>query len=115
MGWMGFDRRMKKMLLIVLIGLGAFVYVYKDDMMREVQRVDAKSPQALKASVVEIGKGLSDEEKVVFAQGIKKLSSEGTDLPTLLAMTGEDEIQWKTVTKNLNGKSVRQILAKGKD
>lgn len=106
---------MKKMLLIVLIGLGAFVYVYKDDMMREVQRVDANSPQALRTSIVEIGKGLSEEEKVVFARGIKKLSPDGTDLPTLLAMSGEDEIQWKTLTKSLNGKSVRQILAKGKN
>ena len=106
---------MKKMLLIVLIGLGAFIFVYKDDMMREVQRVDANSPQALRTSIVEISKGLSDEEKLVFAKGISKLSGEGTSLPTLLAMNGEDEIQWKTLTKNLNGKSVRQILAKGKN
>ena len=105
---------MKKMLLIVLIGLGAFAYFFKDDMMREVQRVDTNSPAALKTSIEEIGKGLSTEEKEVFAKGIKKLTGDGTELPTLLAMTGEDEIQWKTVTKNLNGKSVRQILAKGK-
>lgn len=105
---------MKKMLLIVLIGLGAFVYFYKDDMMREVTRVDANSPQALKTSIAEIGEGLSAEEKVVFAKGIAKLSGEGTTLPALLAMTGDDEIQWKTLTKNLNGKSVRQVLAKGK-
>jgi hypothetical protein len=52
---------------------------------------------------------------VVFAQGIRKLSAEGTALPSLLALTGEDEILWKTWTKNLNGKSVRQILAEGKD
>ncbi len=105
---------MKKMLLIVLIGLGAFVYIYKDDMMREVTRVDTNSPQALKTSIEEIGKGLSTEEKEVFAKGIKKLTGDGTELSTLLAMTGEDEIQWKTLTKNLNGKSVRQVLAKGK-
>jgi hypothetical protein len=51
---------------------------------------------------------------VVFARGVAKFSGDGTDLGTLLAMSGEDEIQWKTVTKSLNGKSVRQILAKGK-
>lgn len=105
---------MKKMLLIVLIGLGVFVYFYKDAMIREVQRVDANSPQALKTSIAEIGEGLSAEEKLVFAKGIKKLTGDGTELATLLAMGGEDEIQWKTLTKNLNGKSVRQVLAKGK-
>lgn len=106
---------MKKMLLIILVGLGAFVYVYKDDFMREVQRVDANSPQAFRSSIHDIGKGLSADEKVVFARGIAKLSGDGTDLGTLMAMSGEDEIQWKSVTKSLNGKSVRQILAKGKN
>lgn len=81
--------------------------------MREVQRVDTNSPQALRSSIGEINKGLSEQEKVVFAQGIQKLSADGTDLPTLMAMNNDDEIQWQTLTKNLNGKSVRQILAKG--
>ena len=102
------------MLLIILVALGAFVYFYKDDMMREVQRVDANTPQAFKTSIAEIGEGLTAEEKLVFAKGVAKLTGDGTDLPKLLAMTGEDEIQWKTLTKNLNGKNVRQILAKGK-
>lgn len=105
---------MKKIFLVILIVLGIFVYVYKEDLMREVQRVDTNSPQALRTSIEEINKGLSDLEKEVFAQGILKLSGEGTDLPTLLAMSGEDEIQWKTLTKNLHGKSVRQVLEKGK-
>ena len=106
--------RMKKIFLVILIGLGVFVYVYKDDLMREVQMVDTNTPQALRTSIEEINKGLSDSEKEVFAQGILKLSGEETDLPTLLAMSGEDEIKWKTLTKNLHGKSVRQVLEKGK-
>ncbi len=105
---------MKKMLLVILIGLGVLGYVYKDNIMREVQMVDTNSPQALRTSIDEINKGLSDSEKEVFAQGILKLSGDKTDLPTLLAMNGEDEIQWKTLTKNLHGKSVRQVLEKGK-
>jgi hypothetical protein len=41
------------------------------------------------------------------------MSAEGTDLKTMLAMTGEDEVQWSALTKKLNGKSVREILVKG--
>jgi hypothetical protein len=104
---------MKKMLLMVLIGLGAFFYVYKVDIMRATQRVDTNTPAAFKASIEEIGKGLSAEEKVIFAKGIQKMSAEGTDLKTMLAMTGEDEVQWSALTKKLNGKSVREILVKG--
>ena len=104
---------MKKMFLVILIGLGISVYFYKDDIMRRVQRVDTNSPQALRTSIAEINKGLSDSEKVVFAKGISKLSGEGIDLQILLEMSGEDEIQWKSMTKNLNGKSVQQVLAKG--
>ncbi len=105
---------MLKMILVVLIALGAFGYLYKDKMMREVQRVDTNTPAALRSSIADIGKGLSKEEEEVFAKGVAKLTGNGTDLKTLMAMSGEDEIQWKTLTKNLNGKSVRQILAKGK-
>lgn len=104
---------MKKMLLLIMIGLGAFIYVYKVDIMRATQRLDTNSPAALRVSIDEIGKGLSAEEKVIFAKGIQKMSAEGTDLNTMLAMTGEDEVQWSALTKKLNGKSVREILAKG--
>jgi hypothetical protein len=104
-----------KLILLILVVLGALGYFFKDDMMREVQRVDANSPQALKSSIEEIGKGLSDEEKKVFAKGVAKMTGDGTTLTALLAMTAEDEIQWKTLTKNLNGKSVRQVLVKGKN
>lgn len=106
---------MKKLLLVVLIGLGAYFYVNRVDLMRSVQRVDTNSPQALRTSIEEINKGLSDEEKVVFAKGIIRLTAEGTDLPTMMAMSGDDDVQWKTLTKSLNGKSVRAILAKGED
>lgn len=106
---------MKKLILVILIGLGALIYVYRVDLIRAVQTVDTNSPEALRTSIAEINKGLSEDEKVIFANGIKKMSAEGTDLPTMLAMSGNDEIQWNTLTKSLNGKTVRQILAKGKE
>jgi hypothetical protein len=104
---------MKKLLLVVLIGVGAFFYVYRVDIVRTVQRVDASSPQAMRASIEEINKGLSDEEKVVFARGMMKLTAEGMDLPTMMAMGGDDDVKWTALSKKLNGKSVREILAKG--
>jgi len=106
---------MKKLLLVVLIGLGAFFYVYRVDLVRSVQRLDTTTPQTLQSSFEEISAGLSEEEKVIFAKGILRMSAEGTDLQTLMSMSGEDEVEWKVVSKKLNGKSVRQILAKGQD
>jgi hypothetical protein len=106
---------MKKLLLIILLSLGAIFYLFRVDIVREVQRVDASSPEAMRASIGEIEKGLSDEEKVIFARGIMRLSAEGMNLSTMMAMTGEDEIKWRMVAKPVNGKSVRAILAKGRN
>ena len=106
---------MKKLLLVVLIGLGVFFYIFRVDIVRSVQRVDATSPQAMQASIEEINEGLSEEEKVVFAKGMMKLTAEGIDLSTIMAMGGEDDVRWAVLSKNLNGKSVREILAKGRN
>jgi|AntRauTorckE6833_2_1112554.scaffolds.fasta_scaffold03716_1 hypothetical protein len=112
---MGLYEWMKKILLVILLGLGAIFYLFRVDIVREVQRVDASSPEAMRASIQEIEKGLSDEEKVIFARGIMRLSAEGMNLSTMMAMTGEDEIRWRMVAKPVNGKSVRVILAKGRN
>ena len=104
-----------KWILLIIVALGAVGYLFKDEMLREVQMVDANSPSALKTSIEEIGKGLSEEEKKDFANGISKLTGDGTTLTNLLTMTAEDEIRWKTVTQKIHGKSVRQVLAKGKN
>lgn len=106
---------MKKVLLLVLVGLGVFLYLNRVEIARSVQRVDANSPQAMQASIEDINKGLSEEEKVVFAKGMMKLTAEGMDLSTLLALGGDDEVRWTALSKNLNGKSVREILKKGRN
>lgn len=104
-----------KTILVILLALGAVFYFFRVDIVREVQRVDGSSPAAMRTSIGEIEKGLTDEEKVIFARGIMRFSAEGMNLSTLMAMTGEDEIQWKMAVKPVDGKSVRAILAKGKD
>ncbi len=112
---MGLYGWMTKLLLVILIGLGALFYFFRVDIVREVQRVDASSPQAMRASIEQIEKGLSDEEKVIFARGIMRLSADGMNLSTMMSMSGEDEIRWRLVAKPVNGKSVRAILAKGRN
>lgn len=62
---------LKKILLIILIGLGAFVCVWKDIDMRQVHRVGANSPQTFRSSIQEIDRRLSTDEKVVFAKGLR--------------------------------------------
>ena len=106
---------MKKLLLVALIGLGVFLYVYRVDVLRSVQRVDASSPETMRTSIAEINEGLSDEEKLIFAKGMMKLTSEGINLDTLIALGGSDEARWTMLSKQVNGKSVRVILAKGRE
>ena len=73
------------------------------------QRFDATSEETVKASIEQMGKNLSQEDKVRFARGIMG-SAIG---PAFQAAMTKDSAHSGDLTKSLHGLTAKQIMERG--